>query len=219
MQAPNLWQHPMQITSHTTWIAFAQNKCIATGKPKDVVTAVKHFLDGHPTTNVLVFDSATSQNIELDLRGTIGTVLKRLPKPVPEAVPSTETLTPNSGVSVGRPKLGVVPREVTLLPRHWEWLASQPGGASVALRKLVEHALRSSKAADQKRLAQESAYRFMHVMAGDSAGFEEAARALFAGDTERLRQIIAKWPRDVRQHLLTLANAVSVDDSNASGDR
>jgi uncharacterized protein len=207
----------MQINPQTTWIAFAQNKCLASGKPKDVVTAAKLFSDTHPTTNILVFDAVTSATIELDLRGAMTTVLRRLPKTLqeetaPEPVPVSNRTTP------GRPRLGVVPREVTLLPRHWEWLASQPGGASVALRKLVEHALRSSKSADRKRRAQESAYRFMLDMAGDNPGFEEASRALFAGDRERLQQLIAKWPRDVRQHLLTLANASSDEDAASEND-
>jgi len=200
----------MQITPHTIWIAFAQNKCIASGKPKDVITAVKHCSDTHPAANLLVFDAVTSTTIEVDLRGAMATVIKRLPKPELEDISRALVApTPNSSLTVGRPRLGVVPREVTLLPRHWEWLANQPGGASVALRKLVEHALRSSKDADRKRQAQESAYRFMLVMAGDNAGFEEASRALFAGDMERLRQLVAKWPRDVRQHLLTLASAIN----------
>src|SRR5687767_11235046 len=150
----------MYITPHTTWIAFAQNKCIASGRPRDVVTAVKHFADTNPTTELLVFDAVTSAAIELDLRGVLATVLKRLPKTTPEEV-RTELAAVPSSLTVGRPRLGVVAREVTLLPRHWEWLAQQPGGASVALRKLVEQTLRSSKEADQKRQAQESAYRFM----------------------------------------------------------
>ena len=205
----------MQITSQTTWIAFAQNKRIASGKPKDVVTAAKLFSDSHPTTNVLVFDATTSATIELDLRGVMTTVLRRLPKTIQEEATQEPVASASNNVTVGRPRLGVVAREVTLLPRHWEWLASQSGGASVALRKLVEHALRSSKAADLKRKVQESAYRFMLDMAGDNPGFEEASRALFAGDIERLQQLVAKWPRDVRQHLLTLASA-SNDEDNTS---
>ncbi|MES2627090.1 MAG: DUF2239 family protein [Pseudomonadota bacterium] len=210
----------MHITPHTTWIAFAHNKCIASGNPKDVVTDVKTFFDSNPTTNILVLDAVTSATIELDLRGAMATVLRRLPKAIPEEpVQAQSAPAPSPNLSAGRPKLGVVPREVTLLPRHWTWLASQPGGSSVALRKLVEHALRSSKVADQKRKAQESAYRFMLDLAGDNAGFEEASRALFAGDMERLQKLIAKWPRDVRQHLLLLASASSGIENNTSEDR
>jgi hypothetical protein len=117
--------------------------------------------------------------------------------------------------SAGRPKLGVVPREVTLLPRHWEWLSSQPGGASVALRKLVEHASRDARGADIKREARDSAYRFMHELAGDEAGFEEASRALFAGDAARFGELVAPWPAGVREHLLELAGPAFAQDMSA----
>jgi len=96
---------------------------------------------------------------------------------------------------------------VTLLPRHWDWLASQPGGASVALRKLVEEARRHSAGKDQTRRAQERSYHFMSTMAGNLAGFEEASRALFAGDLPRWRALMADWPADVQAHLLWLADA------------
>ena len=105
----------------------------------------------------------------------------------------------------GRPKLGVVAREVTLLPRHWEWLARQPGGASVALRKLVEMAQRSAGAADRAREARDAAYRFMTTMAGNLPGYEEAIRALFAGDDAGFAAQIANWPPDIRGHAAKLA--------------
>jgi hypothetical protein len=105
----------------------------------------------------------------------------------------------------GRPSLGVVAREVTLLPRHWEWLSSQPGGASVALRKLVEDARRANEGRDRVRLARESAYRFMMAMAGNEPGYEEALRALFSGEYGRLEGLTAGWPEDVRAHALRLA--------------
>ena len=105
----------------------------------------------------------------------------------------------------GRPRLGVVAREVTLLPRHWDWLAIQPGGASVALRKLVEVARRDSETRDRVRQASAVAYRFMSTIAGHEAGFEEASRALFAGDQAGFEALIAGWPVDVRHHLKRLA--------------
>jgi uncharacterized protein len=99
----------------------------------------------------------------------------------------------------------VVAREVTLLPRHWEWLGAQPGGASVALRKLVEEARRANGDADRARAARDAAYRFMSVMAGNLAGFEEASRALFADDRRRFVGLIAGWPGDIRDHVVRLA--------------
>jgi len=114
----------------------------------------------------------------------------------------------------GRPKLGVVAREVTLLPRHWQWLSSQPEGASVVLRKLVEEARRANAGKDGVRRSQEAASRFMSVMAGDAPGFEEAARALFAGDAERFDQRVEGWPADLRDHAGTLAG-VALEDQPA----
>ena len=193
----------MNATEPASWIAFSRNECIASGAPREVAAEVKRYADSHAQNNVLVFDARTSQTVEIDLRGSLSTVLKRLPAK-PEQNASTPAV---SKRTAGRPKLGVVAREVTLLPRHWEWLAGQPGGASVALRKLVEHGMRSNKDTDRIRQAREAAYRFMNVMAGNKPGFEEAIRALFAGDIERLQHLASKWPRDVRNHALSLASA------------
>jgi len=103
--------------------------------------------------------------------------------------------------------MGVVPREVTLLPRHWEWLAAQPGGASVTLRKLVEEARRHGATKDRQREAQERAYHFMSALAGNLPGFEEATRALFANDGPRLSEVTAAWPPDVRTYALKLSTS------------
>jgi hypothetical protein len=154
----------------------------------------------------LVFNAATSELIDFDCRGTPAQMLRRLNASAKEASPPidpTPQRTPPSGP--GRPKLGVVAREVTLLPRHWEWLSTQPGGASVALRKLVEHAKRASASSDGIRQAQAAAYRFMSAMAGNLDGFEEAARALFAADRTRFDMLVASWPLDVQAHLQHLA--------------
>jgi hypothetical protein len=146
---------------------------------------------------VVIFDDASSQVVEIDFRGTPAEVVERL-EPKAEAPRGP-----------GRPKLGVVAREVTLLPRHWEWLNLQPGGASVALRKLVEHARKSNESRDRVRVARESAYRFMSAMAGNEPGFEEATRALFAGDRAKFEEHVRRWPADVREHAKKLAAAAS----------
>lgn len=190
----------------TRWIAFAERKRVATGDPRAVATAVKQWIDRQPQASVAIFDADSSESIELDLRGSVAAVCKRLPAPAaPAASPpgaATPTDTPRGP---GRPRLGVVAREITLLPRHWDWLASQPGGASVALRKLVDRARKENAETDRQRAAIDTAYRFMLAMSGDEANFEEASRALFAADLAQLRVQVARWPRDVRAHLLELA--------------
>jgi hypothetical protein len=168
-----------------------------------VAANVKAFVDGGGEDAVLVLDAASSETVELDLRGSVATVLKRL-SAMTAGESGAARSAPAKVRTPGRPKLGVIAREVTLLPRHWDWLGEQPGGASVALRKLVERALRANGDEDRIRQAREAAYRFMTATAGDAPGYEEALRALFAGDHSRLRRIVAKWPADVREHALAL---------------
>jgi hypothetical protein len=148
-----------------------------------------------------VFDDATGRPIDIDTRGTTDEIITRL---LPIPAEDEEASEPRGR---GRPKLGVIAREITLLPRHWDWLNSQPGGASVALRKLVEEARRASGDRDRIRYAQEAAYHFMSAIAGNLPGFEEAARALFAYDRRRFGELIAAWPEDVRDHVIKLAFA------------
>ena len=163
--------------------AFLENRRVAEGSLDEVVEAVRGALESGAM--VQIYDDTTGRVIDIDLR--------------PKAAEEVR--------GVGRPKLGVVAREVTLLPRHWDWLGSQPGGASVALRKLVEEARRTRGDADRRRAAQEAAYRFMSAAGGDLPGFEEAARALFAYDRRRFGEMVAGWPEDVRDHVVKLAFA------------
>ena len=171
--------------------AFAGDRLIASGAPSLVVAAVKAAHDAGAA--VLVFDDADARPVEFDLRGDLAAVLARLPSE------SVEKRGP------GRPKLGVTAREVTLLPRHWDWLAAQPGGASVALRKLVENALREAEGPDRVRRSREAAYRFMTAVAGDLPGYEEATRMLFAGDWVAFDAAIEAWPSGVRDYARRLA--------------
>lgn len=174
-----------------TCTAFAGDRLIASGAPAEVVAAVKAAHDAGAA--VLVFDDADARPVEFDLRGDLAAVLARLPSaPVEKRGP-------------GRPRLGVTAREVTLLPRHWDWLAAQPGGASVALRKLVENALREAEGPDRVRRSREAAYRFMTAVAGDQPGYEEATRMLFAGDWAAFDAAIEAWPSDVRDYARRLA--------------
>ncbi len=180
--------------SNPAFIAFAGARRIALGSIDAVARAVharqaSQDQSGRPEL-ILVFEAATSALVDLDLRGDADEAatraLARFPAPADE---------PRGR---GRPKLGVVAHEVTLLPRHWEWLRAQPGGASIALRKLVEAAARDPR--QEARRAQDAAYKFMHAIAGDLPGFEEATRALFAKDGAAFAARIAGWPDDIRTH-------------------
>ena len=186
--------------------AFNGDRRIASGPLADIALAVKAAMSSG-SGPVLIFDDTSGRALDIDTRGTDQEVVERLPRTHPDYVE------PQRGK--GRPKLGVVAREVTLLPRHWDWLSSQPGGASVMLRKLVDEARRS----DKTRVAQarEVAYRFMSAMAGNRAHFEEAARALFAGDKPRFDALTKTWPKDIGHHLQHLAVGAFLQKSDAAG--
>lgn len=209
----------------TEFIAFEGSRCLARGGLAKVVLQMKAATEARPLARYMVFNASSSEVLDFDLRGTPEEVVARLtlayPAMMSSAATSTDGTPPTDKLSAdlrseavvaakvgpGRPKLGVVAREVTLLPRHWAWLSSQPGGASVALRKLVEQARQDSQSKDQRRLSQEATYRFMSAMAGSLEGFEEAARALFAAERSRFEALLAPWPQDIQNHLQHLAQA------------
>ena len=191
--------------------AFRGTRRLAAGPLRDVVLAVKAAADAvgqdGGTQPLLTFDDATGRVLDFDLRGGPAAVLERLTAAAPaqataQAPPQAEA--PDGPRGRGRPRLGVVAREVTLLPRHWDWLAAQPGGASAALRRLVEAARRAEGEAPRRRSAREAAYRVMAALAGDLPGFEEAARALFADDRAAFDRRTAGWPADVRGYVVRL---------------
>jgi hypothetical protein len=190
-----------------TCIAFDGNRLIAKGDIVDVVRKVKAHVDRKEDASVLMFDAVTSRIVELDLRGKLDDIVANVEARLKQAgLGQMETEDEHRGP--GRPKLGVISREVTLLPRHWDWLEQQPGSASVTLRKLVDEARKRNQERDRVRIAQEAAYRFMNAMAGDQRGFEEALRALYAGDSKRFAGQIASWPVGIREHAEELARAV-----------
>ncbi|WP_406867832.1 DUF2239 family protein [Paraburkholderia fungorum] len=196
------------MTPHpATCIAFEGHRRIASGTPAEVALAVREVLARGERAPVLIFDTVTSRPVEFDLRGTPDEILARLASqaPVGQPAPIADAGEDDTPRGRGRPKLGVVAREVTLLPRHWDWLNGQSGGASVALRKLVEAARLAGEDKDRKRAAQESVYRFMTALAGNLPAYEDATRALYADDQVRFDDIVAAWPEDVRDHTLCLA--------------
>jgi uncharacterized protein len=193
----------MNAMTSSSYSAFAGERLLAAGPLAEVAIAVKMASGSAGSAPILIFEDATGRAIDLDLRGSHRDIVARLPQPAP-----AEVATAPESRGRGRPKLGVVAREVTLLPRHWDWLSARPGGASVALRKLVEDARRATADSDRQRAARDAAYHFMSAMAGDRPGFEEASRALFAGDAGRLVDLTAAWPADIRSHLRRMLSAV-----------
>jgi hypothetical protein len=177
-------------SSEPTYTAFVGMQRLVTAPLAEVLTQTKAHLDRESGAPILIFSDATGQQRDYDFSGTLDDALNR-------AVPVTKT-------GPGRPKLGVVSREISLLPRHWDWLETQRGGASAALRRLIDEARKADPEGERRRLATEAAGRFMTVMAGDLPGYEEASRALYAHDTERLQSLTQGWPEGVQTHLLYL---------------
>lgn len=193
----------------TSCTAFEGYRRIASGDLAHVAAKTKAVIDRGAKAPIIIFDDQSSEPVELDFRGTVDDVLRKLPAQPAVREDSDTVQQPDGPRGPGRPRLGVVAREVTLLPRHWEWLNGQPGGASVALRKLVEEARRANEGKDRLRRLQESAYRFMSALAGNLPGFEEASRALFACNAKKLDECTREWPKDIRSHLSRLTKQLT----------
>ncbi len=186
-----------------TFTVFAHDRQVASGEVQSILRQTKAALDRREFDRWLIFEDSTGNQVDFDFRGTIEQVLARLahhPLFAADAPPQ-----PHSGP--GRPKLGVISREVSLLPRHWAWLEQQPNGISAALRRLVDEARKANGGKDRARAATEAAGRFMTAIAGNLPGFEEALRALYAHNVERFEEEIRDWPNDIRQHARRLASA------------
>ncbi|RPJ03397.1 MAG: DUF2239 family protein [Spirochaetaceae bacterium] len=177
--------------TNKTLTAFIGHKLFASGDIAEVLAAVKQYCDGKGTEQPLIFDDKTGKQIDFDLRGTLAEVLERV---LPEA--------PKSGP--GRPKIGVTGKEITLMPRHWEWLEVQPQKASGTIRRLVETAMKNECNAGEARRRHEAAGKFMWSIAGNLDGFEEASRALYARNWGTLEKYTASWPKDIKTHLMKM---------------
>lgn len=192
------------------YTSFDGHRRLASGTLQAVALVVKQAIKTGAVGPVLIFDNSTGRSVDVNTRGTDEEVLARLPVeagidegPSAAVAPDEEVKSDSRGR--GRPKLGVVAREITLLPRHWDWLATQSGGASVAIRRLVEDARRTHAEKDRMRKRHEAAYHFMSAIAGDLPGFEEAIRALFANNQAAFVTQIADWPVDLSEHATQLA--------------
>jgi len=180
-----------------TCTAFSEHKRIAVGDLFEVVRKSLEYLKKHKDADIQFFDNSNSELVEVDLRGRPEAVLSRLE---PKEDSSEKKVGP------GRPKLGVVSREIGLLPSQWEWLSIQPGGASVTLRKLVEEAKKKNRVKDEIRRSQNATYKFMTTKAGDFPNYEEALRSLFANDRKTFDRLVQDWPKDIREHINFLAS-------------
>ncbi len=174
-----------------TYTSFAGVRQIVSADLKTMLLQTKEYLDRDEGDSVLIFEDQTGRQVDFDFRGAPQEVVDRVEASKARPGP-------------GRPKLGVISREVSLLPRHWEWLEQQPQGISAALRRLVDEARKREPGKERARLAREAASRFMWAMAGNLPDFEEASRALFAQDQGRFEELIRDWPEDIRAHLVRM---------------
>jgi hypothetical protein len=173
------------------YAVFGGDRLIAAGSLTAALTAAKVWLDGEEDGRVLIFEDSTGRQMDFDFRGTIDEVLAR-------------ALAPQQA-GRGRPRLGVQSREVSLLPKHWEWLQSQPNGISATLRSLIEAEMNEGSPLNTAHRARDAAYKFITVMAGDRAGYEEACRALYRADRRRFQSETTTWPAAVKTHARRLA--------------
>jgi len=194
-----------------TYTAFAGSQRIVTADVKTMLLRTHERLAAGEDLTILIFEDATGEQLDFDLSGTPDEVLARLAKH-PHFI---EPPAPPVRTGPGRPKLGVVSREVSLLPRHWAWLEAQPSGCSATLRRLVEEARKAGQGQENAIRARDAAGKFMWVMAGNLPGFEAATRELYAGRIDRLRACVGDWPPDVRDHLLRLLDPTGSDEPAA----
>lgn len=193
----------LAMNDDTTFTVFLGQQRLVTAPLREMLTQLKTHLDTHSRTSpLIIFNDQTGRTVDFNLQGTLQEVLKR------------EAPEPKTGP--GRPKLGVVSREVSLLPRHWDWLESHPNGASAALRRLIDEARKADPAAERRRQATLPTDRFLMVMAGDLPGAEEASRALYAADGVTFRKVVEQWPEDIRHHALHLSAPAFADEINGA---
>lgn len=182
------------------YIAFEGHDQFAEGSALEVAVKIKQRLVKNENASIILFDNKTGKQIDLDLSGTISEIKKRYAPKVKDS--------DDDSPRVGRPKLGVISKEVSLLPKHWEWLASQSTSASVTLRRLVEEAQKRNKDVDAVRMSQEACNRFITAMAGDLVGYEDALRALYAREEKTFKSYIHSWPKDIREQAMKYAVGV-----------
>ncbi len=189
------------MTTEMTHVAFSGSRQVAAGTLRDVLPILKDRFDGGRPETILVFEVESGRQVDFDLRGGLDEILERA--------------APAPSVGPGRPRLGVKSREISLLPRHWDWLEQQPQGISAAIRRLVEHAMKNQPGKERARRIRAALSQVLSPLAGNRPNYEEACRSLFAGETDRFAALIKRWPKDVREFALTRARAAA--EADASG--
>jgi uncharacterized protein len=181
------------------YLAFNAKELLVKGKLSDIALTLKNYEKQSDATPLLLFNGSSGQQIDIDLSGSDSEVVERYREPnLPGQNIAPESASAPQKRGRGRPKLGVQGREVTLLPRHWEWLDLQRGGASATLRRLIDEDRKESLALNAVKNAQDATNRFMYAIAGNLPGFEEAIRALYARDGARFKEETQTWPVDIR---------------------
>jgi len=189
-----------------SFAAFAGHEMIAQGLIEEVALRAKQRVDTDETVRVAIYNDETCRAVDIDYRGSDEEVVARLSTHPMLAPPAQQPAQPAERRGPGRPKLGVVSREISLLPRHWDWLGQQRGNASATLRRLVDEARKHDEGRDQARQTHEAIHRFLWDMAGDFPYFEEVCRVLDQRDYARLDRLIDEWPRDVRRYVRRLVD-------------
>ncbi|MBC7539648.1 MAG: DUF2239 family protein [Bacteriovorax sp.] len=184
-----------------TYTAFDGHKLFGQGDLSEIVIKIKKQLGKSDNASIIIFSDNTGKVFDFNFQGTLSDVKKRLDMYIQTEVPEV-----NAGA--GRPKLGVISREISLLPQHWEWLATQPGGSSSTLRKLVDEAKKKTSGGPSIKQTQEIVHRFASAMAGDFEGFEEALRALYRKDKGLFHAQMKNWPEDIRDYIIELSKPV-----------
>lgn len=186
-------------TANRVYTGFEGHRIFKRGPLGDVVLAARDLLGEDPNAPVAIYDDTTGVRLDIDYRGSADEVLARLADH--PMVPQEEAARARQS-GPGRPRLGVVSREVSLLPRHWEWLNYQRGGASGTLRRLVDEARRQSESHLMADRLVQSLDRFLWDMAGNFENFEEVTRAMYAGDHLLPTKLMEQWPEDIRGYVL-----------------
>jgi uncharacterized protein len=175
-----------------SYMVFAGSQVLVSGDLRSILVQTKEYMDSEAEVPVLIFEEQTGKQVDFNFQGTLAEILARE--------------LPVKPVGPGRPKLGVISREVSLLPRHWEWLEQQPNGISAALRRLIEEARKRAPGKERARLMREAVSRVMTALAGNLPDYEESLRALYAKDHARLFVLISKWPTGVRAYVERVVN-------------